>query len=531
MATVEGTTNEEKLSKARILAAQDLLEDISKGERSEYYDAQARRTFGAAVGSGSRGYALEQKELQRRAYASMMGSAVGSYGARTLMGAIAAGVGGEDARGAGESIGTVIGMFAVGKAGSTLYSTISKVLAGTAAKSALIAPVLGVAVLAIGAIIGLVSAARKKEIEKAQNEFKELKDTYESQLSASTKTSRYDELSKGVDQFGRNVSLTDEEYSEFLSTSNELAEIFPELVVRTDEAGNSFLGTAGKVNKLTDAVNDMVKASQKAADVQLLSDNVFGTAFKDAKKAIKRGDSAGYTVSGYASRIADIEDILASGYADNKKGRSREGGIHKLTAEEISDYKKKIVDLKKKMSELEDQNRDTVSSLTDYNNAIMREDFGLQATLSSMSEDSAILAKQTMQKVFSSLDLTQYANEDEYRADIEKISNEIADLYKENPILATLEVEMGSSSTSGEYYAIRQQILQNILNAFGDYATWDENQKKLVFEMGFKWDEDTGWVDTTDIRQKIKDEGLDSRLVRGAGMLDAFSVSELESAY
>ena len=111
-----------------------------------------------------------------------------------------------------------------------------------------------------------------------------LKDTYESQLSASTKTSRYDELSKGVDQFGRNVSLTDEEYSEFLSTSNELAEIFPELVVRTDEAGNSFLGTAGKVNKLTDAVNDMVKASQKAADQQLLNKDVFGEAFDDAKK-------------------------------------------------------------------------------------------------------------------------------------------------------------------------------------------------------------------------------------------------------
>ena len=122
-------------------------------------------------------------------------------------------------------------------------------------------------------------------------EFKELKNTYESQLSASTKTSRYDELSKGVDQFGRNVSLTDEEYSDFLSTSNELAEIFPELVVRTDEAGNSFLGAAGKVGKLTESINEMVKASQKAADVQLLSDNVFGTAFKDAKKAIKRAGS------------------------------------------------------------------------------------------------------------------------------------------------------------------------------------------------------------------------------------------------
>ena len=446
MATVEGTTNEEKLSKARILAAQDLLEDISKGERSEYYDAQARRTFGAAVGSGSRGYALEQKELQRRAYASMMGSAVGSYGARTLMGAIAAGVGGEDARGAGESIGTVIGMFAGEKAGSTLYSTISKVLAGTAAKSALIAPVLGVAVLAIGAIIGLVSAARKKEIEKAQNEFKELKDTYESQLSASTKTSRYDELSKGVDQFGRNVSLTDEEYSEFLSTSNELAEIFPELVVRTDEAGNSFLGTAGKVNKLTDAVNDMVKASQKAADQQLLNKNVFGEAFDDAKKEAKNSIKS---VSEMERENEILEKALRTGYVENSN-------TVKSTEELQESYRRRIASNK---LQIDKQKRGDIpydssinDNLTDYNNAIMREDFSLQATLSSMSEDSAILAKQTMQKVFSSLDLTEYANEDEYRADIEKISNQIADAYKENPILATLDVEMGSSATSGESF-------------------------------------------------------------------------------
>lgn len=522
MATVEGTTNEEKLSKARILAAQDLLEDISKGERSEYYDAQARRTFGAAVGSGSRGYALEQKELQRRAYASMMGSAVGSYGARTLMGAIAAGVGGEDARGAGESIGTVIGMFAGEKAGSTLYSTISKVLAGTAAKSALIAPVLGVAVLAIGAIIGLVSAARKKEIEKAQNEFKELKDTYESQLSASTKTSRYDELSKGVDQFGRNVSLTDEEYSEFLSTSNELAEIFPELVVRTDEAGNSFLGTAGKVNKLTDAVNDMVKASQKAADQQLLNKDVFGEAFDDAKKDAENKE---HQLNSLKDLLNKQEKALANGgtfeVTDSFGGTVE---VIKATEKDINKTKNAISNLEKELAQMS-------APLTDYNNAIMREDFGLQATLSSMSEDSAILAKQTMQKVFSSLDLTQYANEDEYRADIEKISNEIAEIYRDNPIIATMEVEMSSSATSGEYYAVRQKILQNIIDAFGDYATWDDTQKMFVLQMGFKWSEDTGWVDTTDIRQKIKDEGLDSRLVRGAGMLDAFSVSDLESAY
>ena len=523
MAIAQGTTDEEKLAWARQAAAKDLLIDITEGDKSKYYDENARRTFTAATGTGTRGNELEQREMQNRAYASMAGSIVGMYGARTLLGNLAAGVGGEDARSAGESIGSVIGMFAGEKAASSLFTAIKGVARGTMASSALAAPILGVVALAIGAIIGLVSAARKKEIEKAQNEFKELKDTYESQLSGSTKTSRYDELSEGVDQFGRNVSLTDEEYSEFLSTSNELAELFPELVVRTDEAGNSFLGTAGKVGKLTEAVEEMVKASQKAADQQLLSKDVFGEAFDDAKKEAKNNIKS---VSEMERENEILEKALRTGYVENSD-------TVKSTAELQENYRKRIASNK---LQIDKQRRgDTPydssinDSLTDYNNAIIREDFGLQATLSSMSEDSAILAKQTMQKAFSSLDLTEYANEDEYRADIEKISNEIANIYKDNPIIATMEVEMSSSATSGEYYAVRQQILQNIIEAFGDYAAWDETQKAFVLSMGFKM-VDGEWIDTTDIRQKIKDEGLNSHLGKDVN-LNKYSVNDLETAY
>ena len=178
---------------------------------------------------------------------------------------------------------------------------------------------------------------------------------------------------------------------------------------------------------------------------------------------------------------------------------------------------------------MEEASRNALSSLTDYNNAIMREDFGLQATLSSMSEDSAILAKQTMQKVFSSLDLTEYANEDEYRADIEKISNQIADAYRENPILATLEVEMGSSATSGEYYEARQQILENLIQAFGGYADLDEDEKKILIKLGFEMDDDGNWFDATDIRKKIEDEGLGAKL--NNVNLSAFSKDDLEKVY
>ena len=509
------------LAEARKRAAMQLLDDMG-AEKSQYYSESDRKVFTTATGNAQRARGQSRQKLAVSAVGSLLGSIVGGIGGSKGLGNLLASTMGEEARSAGESIGSIIGMVAGQKAITALIANMGAGLTGGAFLTGVVAPWAVIGVLMAGALWGAYSAINKKRIQKAQEEFKELKDTYEAQLSASTKTSRYDELSEGVDQFGRNVSLTDEEYKEFLSTSNELAELFPELVVRTDEAGNSFLGTAGKVGKLTEAVDEMVKTSQKAADQQLLSKDVFNTAFESAQK----------DAQDKKDKIATLQNEIDKAQQDIERGYNYSGrGYSKVY---IGSYmadamQKEITEKQREIAKLQGQL--TNSALIDYANAIMREDADLQLTLSGMSEDAAIMAKQTMQKVFSSLDLTQYANENEYRADIEKISNEIADLYKENPILATLEVEMGSSSTSGEYYAIRQQILQNILNAFGDYATWDENQKKLVFEMGFKWDEDAGWVDTTDIRQKIKDEGLDSRLVRGAGMLDAFSVSDLESAY
>ena len=503
------------LAEARKRAAMQLLDDMG-AEKSQYYSESDKKVFTTATGSAQKSRSQSRQKLAVSAMGSLFGSIAGGYGGSKGLGSIFAKVGGEEARSAGESIGSIIGMVAGQKAVTTLISTWGTKLTGSAALTGIVAPWAAVIALVAGAGYGIYQHFKKKAIQKAQEEFKELKDTYESQLSASTKTTRYDELSEGVDQFGRNVSLTDEEYSEFLSTSNELAELFPELVVRTDEAGNSFLGTAGKVGKLTEAVDEMVKASQKAADVQLLSDNVFGEAFKDAKASYKKNSSG----------IEQLqEEVAKGGYWSNTFKLGQAGPSQTFTA-----YSKKELEEKKsEIKSMEEASRNALSSLTDYNNAIMREDFGLQATLSSMFEDSAILAKQTMRKVFSSLDLTEYANEDEYRADIEKISNEIANIYKDNPIIATMEVEMSSSATSGEYYAVRQQILQNIIEAFGDYAAWDETQKAFVLSMGFKM-VDGEWIDTTDIRQKIKDEGLNSHLGKDVN-LNKYSVNDLETAY
>ena len=54
-----------------------------------------------------------------------------------------------------------------------------------------------------------------------------------------------------------------------------------------------------------------------------------------------------------------------------------------------------------------------------------------------------------MTNVFSNLDISEYKNKDEYRAEIENLSNKIAEVYKNNPRL--VELEANRTGNAGEY--------------------------------------------------------------------------------
>ena len=51
----------------------------------------------------------------------------------------------------------------------------------------------------------------------------------------------FNELSRGIDKYNNNVSLTDEEYEEYLNLSKEIAEIAPELIAGYDKEGRAIL--------------------------------------------------------------------------------------------------------------------------------------------------------------------------------------------------------------------------------------------------------------------------------------------------
>lgn len=79
-----------------------------------------------------------------------------------------------------------------------------------------------------------------------------------------TNASRYEELADGVDSLGRNVSLTDDEFAEYNSLTNEIADMFPTLVTGYTDTGDAILSCKNNVDLLIQAYKNQKQAAQDA---------------------------------------------------------------------------------------------------------------------------------------------------------------------------------------------------------------------------------------------------------------------------
>lgn len=141
--------------------------------------------------------------------------------------------------------------------------------------------------IAIGAevlisVISAISLAAEKSAQKMEELNSEF-ETLTSEISNSAGSyqqlatqfnqivPRFTELADGVDQFGKNIQLTDEEYAEFLQLNNQIAEMFPELNLGMDENGNYMLALSYSSDTLTESLRAQLEvqrelAAQNAAD-------------------------------------------------------------------------------------------------------------------------------------------------------------------------------------------------------------------------------------------------------------------------
>lgn len=97
----------------------------------------------------------------------------------------------------------------------------------------------------------------KNALDEFNSSVKEQQKDISSQESwISENGKQFEELSKGVDKYGHNISLTSDEFSEYKNLTSQIAEMFPTMVTGWNEQGGAILKNKGSIEELTKAYQE-----------------------------------------------------------------------------------------------------------------------------------------------------------------------------------------------------------------------------------------------------------------------------------
>lgn len=221
--------------------------------------------------------------------------------------------------------------------------------------------------LAIGLIVkGLDSLiVTSEEASQAIDGLSGTLDTMNSNHTSNLQTinsvkDRYYELSEGVNELGRNVSLTSEEYDEYKGIVSQISETMPELTVRYNEQGEKVGFLTGQIRDLN---KELAEQEQREASA-LLADEDFAKNLKDTEKYVNSrvnganpfeqiGDKS--LLDGARATFSALS-ILINGGLGNPKAWQELDDLIKGSAgisDKIERTNKQIEDTEKKLKELE----------------------------------------------------------------------------------------------------------------------------------------------------------------------------------
>lgn len=153
-----------------------------------------------------------------------------------------------------------------------------------AASMALNAAISVVISVAISKLMTAISNSYNKfdnlaeKISDVTQKYKDAQDTINSHKETIDSISgRYEELSGGVNALGENVGLTSDEFKEYNSICNQIADMYPSLIEGHTAEGNAILSLKGNVEGLTEAYREEIKA---ANDLVLVTGNDIDKAFE-----------------------------------------------------------------------------------------------------------------------------------------------------------------------------------------------------------------------------------------------------------
>ncbi len=214
-------------------------------------------------------------------------------------------------------------------------------------------------------INGLTSLAYKQEIsaEKAK-EFTESINEFQASISQDSKqigilSGRYAELSKGVSNAGYNVSLTNDEYTEYKNIVNELKTLIPDLNILFNDQGEAIGFAEGKLKNFDTRYKQSLKIqAQKTLSEGDEEGNTFDDALDDFKNSNETNtygwsniwrDSIGTLLQGISlyAPISEIQEGVDNSYGSIDWGSELFGATAEYSEQEQVDVLEKLKDAKK----------------------------------------------------------------------------------------------------------------------------------------------------------------------------------------
>lgn len=371
------------------------------------------------------------------------------------------------------------------------------------------------------AVDGLIHRNEKliEKYEEATQVINETTDALKNQQKTiSDSAKRFAELSQGVDQLtGKNLSLSDEDYKEFLDISNELAEVFPTLSHHYDENGQAIVDLTGDVDGIVGSLNAFLDAERKIANQKILEKmpEVFeGAMAKINDEYVKAysSDEEWKELETERARLQSIIDELNDGILY--------GSV--VGEEAINSTKKQIAEYGLELSNVLDSisqktnvfNKQITSSLSSYISAWLysEENFqfqllddniqaGIQNVINNfdwkgLNFSSWDEAKNYItDKLLSIFNNPQYGNKVQYQFGI---ALEVETLFNNNEI-------------SAEEYNKRIKEFVELINSL---PIDDKLKKSIIASLGIELDVDNNIINTqvNNIIKQLENSGIDKEL-------------------
>ena len=210
------------------------------------------------------------------------------------------------------------------------------------------------------------------DLEKIATEINDKKDAYTSHSTSVNKIkNEYYELADGVNSYGENISLTSTQYERYIELSNEIAQMYPDLVESYDAQGNAILKCKDNVEALNKAMADEKNAYYET--IVSKEQDTFGKALENI--ATNQGRFGGDDKT-YITQLKNIDGIVKKLQSNKKDMDSIWADMHNLDTiiegagiEDILYY-----DKREAVYKIEDKDISTaISSIQNYKAALNRQ--------------------------------------------------------------------------------------------------------------------------------------------------------------